>query len=153
LLNTSAKMAQVYKLGTELLEEHGLTDWRFDLSNHKTLVGQCDHRKKLIQYSVHYTIKTPMHTIKDTILHEIAHALVGPNHGHDWTWKRKCIEIGAKPERLVWEATTATKPNYILECPECGQRWKRYRLKRNIRYGARCPYCNVALKIYKVVKK
>lgn len=37
--------------------------------------------------------------IRDTILHEIAHALVGPNHCHDLVWKAKCLEIGATPRR------------------------------------------------------
>ena len=37
--------------------------------------------------------------VRDTILHEIAHALVGPGHGHDAVWKRKCREVGARPER------------------------------------------------------
>jgi hypothetical protein len=37
--------------------------------------------------------------IVDTILHEIAHALVGPRHGHDTVWKAKCTDIGARPER------------------------------------------------------
>jgi SWI/SNF-related matrix-associated actin-dependent regulator 1 of chromatin subfamily A len=31
---------------------------------------------------------------KDTILHEIAHAIVGPHHGHDEVWRGKAVEIG-----------------------------------------------------------
>lgn len=39
--------------------------------------------------------------IKDTILHEIAHALVGvkvcTHHSHDKIWKESCLSIGAMP--------------------------------------------------------
>ena len=50
--------------------------------------------------------------VRDTILHEIAHALVGPGHGHDAVWKAKCVEVGAKPEAA---AATPT-------CPRAGGR-------------------------------
>lgn len=36
---------------------------------------------------------------KDTVLHEIAHDLTGPGHGHDGFWKQKCLLVGAGPER------------------------------------------------------
>ena len=36
--------------------------------------------------------------IKDTVLHEIAHAIVGCNHHHDYVWRACCNKIGCKPE-------------------------------------------------------
>ena len=36
--------------------------------------------------------------IKDTVLHEIAHAIVGSQHHHDYVWKACCNKIGYKPE-------------------------------------------------------
>lgn len=30
----------------------------------------------------------------DTVAHEVAHALVGPAHGHDAVWRRKAVELG-----------------------------------------------------------
>jgi predicted SprT family Zn-dependent metalloprotease len=67
--------------------------------------------------------------VKDTILHEIAHALVGAGHGHNHVWKRKCIEIGAKPERCYSSKEVETpKLRYYVICEGCGvehQRAKR----------------------------
>lgn len=38
--------------------------------------------------------------IKDTVLHEIAHAIAGGQHHHDNYWKACCQKIGAKPSRF-----------------------------------------------------
>lgn len=35
--------------------------------------------------------------IKDTVLHEIAHAIVGGKHHHDCVWKACCNKIGCSP--------------------------------------------------------
>ena len=37
--------------------------------------------------------------IKDTVLHEIAHAIAGGIHHHDRVWVACCNKIGAKPDR------------------------------------------------------
>ena len=37
--------------------------------------------------------------VRDTILHEVAHALVGPGHGHDTVWKATAAQVGARPQR------------------------------------------------------
>jgi len=44
--------------------------------------------------------------VRDTLLHEIAHALVGTAHGHDEVWKAKCLEIGAINLRGVVKSDT-----------------------------------------------
>ena len=37
--------------------------------------------------------------IQDTILHEIAHAIVGPKHGHDKVWKVMASKLGCSAKR------------------------------------------------------
>jgi predicted SprT family Zn-dependent metalloprotease len=39
--------------------------------------------------------------IKDTVLHEIAHAIVGGEHGHDRVWKDCAQRIGSTGSRLA----------------------------------------------------
>lgn len=153
------KFVEVLRLGNALMAEHGLKEqgWKFDLDSGKQRIGCCHHDTKTITYSKHFLPESEMEAIKDVILHEIAHALVGSNHGHDWTWKRKCLEIGAKPERLDYESKLskqASTPNFVIECNNCGRRWKRYRLKRgylNGNFHSSC--CHASMTVYKVRKK
>lgn len=43
--------------------------------------------------------------IKTTVLHEIAHAIVGHAHGHDRVWVNCCKSIGGDGERLAKKGT------------------------------------------------
>jgi hypothetical protein len=56
--------------------------------------------------------------VTDTILHEIAHALT-LGDGHGYAWKRKCIEIGAKPERCYTNKDTVFTMRYQAICGGC----------------------------------
>jgi len=91
-------------LTRELLDRHGLRDWSFTFGRSKTRLGSCEFGRRLITLSSHLVQLNGLREIKDTILHEIAHALVGPRHGHDTTWRAKCREIGAKPQRCSTQA-------------------------------------------------
>ena len=150
------KFVETLRLGNALMREHGLVGWKFDLDSGKQRIGCCHHREKLITYSKHYIPETSMEEIKDTILHEIAHALAGSGHGHDYYWKEICKQIGARPERLDYESKRskeASKPNYVIECNACGQRWKRFRLKPgylNGHFHSGC--CHAPMTVYKVRK-
>ena len=119
---------QVVALGNQLMKQHGLTSlgWFFELDNAKRRFGVCRFGNRTIGISRHLAALNDEAKVKDTILHEIAHALVGPGHGHDYTWKRKCIEIGAKPERC-YSSTEVTTPKlrYYAICEGCGHEHQR----------------------------
>jgi predicted SprT family Zn-dependent metalloprotease len=148
------KIIDAHYLGTALLREHGLNDWKFVLDNSKRRVGQCRYDEREIGLSIWYLEKSSEAEIEDTILHEIAHALVGPDvesHGH--VWKAKAAELGAKPRALAGEeAISSAKPNYVMVCPSCGREWQRYRMRRR-NIGSKCPDCKVEIKIFKYVRR
>src|SRR4051794_2320393 len=89
----------VRKLALDLLARHGLPKWSFAFNWRKRTLGLCVYHTKTIELSVPFIECNTRAEIIDTILHEIAHALVGPKHGHDEVWKQKCLEIGAQPTR------------------------------------------------------
>jgi hypothetical protein len=39
--------------------------------------------------------------VKNSILHELAHVLVGKGHGHDEIWFRKALDLGCKPQAKI----------------------------------------------------
>ena len=79
--------------------------------------------------------------VKDLILHEIAHALVGCQHGHDHVWKAKCREIGARPEQYAKLSRTKMTPTHEVKCTACGCVYKQLfaaSRKDYSRYTCRC---------------
>ena len=90
------------QLAEQLLHQH-VTDssWKFDFLSGKSHAGLCSYCKKTIFLNFDYTHYAPEHQVKDTILHEIAHVIAGPNAGHGWAWKQACLRIGAEPTRLI----------------------------------------------------
>jgi predicted SprT family Zn-dependent metalloprotease len=102
--------------------------WRFEFDSSRRRFGLCRHGSQIISLSESITLLNDEATVRDTILHEIAHALVGDGHGHDETWKCKCREIGAKPERCYDGDDVVTPPApFEATCPGCGTLHERHR--------------------------
>src|SRR5436305_8366046 len=87
-------------LARDLLSTHGLTDWSFRLNRSRLNMGLCKYGPRTVELSVFFVERNSDEAIRDTLLHEVAHALVGPGHGHGPAWKAMCRRVGAKPERL-----------------------------------------------------
>ena len=95
----------------------------------------------------------------DVIRHEYAHAVVKlryPNekHGHDYVWKRVCIEVGCKPScKYSVESDTLNniineKAKYVVTCETCGKLFPYQRkpkiieaIKNNDTGRYSCPKC------------
>ena len=97
-----------------------------------------------------YAVESPeLHDdVRDTLLHEVAHAIAGHTAGHGPAWKAVCVEIGAKPERCVSltddqrEAVVkATHPKWTLECVPCGVKGHAHRATSKRRRWGRCVKC------------
>ena len=71
------------------MTRHGLHGWAFRFNRCKQAMGLCVYHRRSIELSIYFVERdNPVEEIRDTILHEIAHALVGPGHGHDKVWKK-----------------------------------------------------------------
>lgn len=90
------KKEQVEEMANSFLKHHGLYDWKFRwLKNLKSFwrAGQCDYKKKEIALSPKFAEFNYPVLIKQTILHEIAHAL-RPRHHHNKHWKLTARQLG-----------------------------------------------------------
>jgi predicted SprT family Zn-dependent metalloprotease len=119
----------------ELMRQHGLQGWSVRLDHARRRAGQCDYTRRVISLSRHYVRHADTAHIHDTILHEIAHALVGPHHGHDAVWRRKAREIGCSATRCH-TLTFATAP-WVMRCPNGCFEVARHRRKS----GLVCATC------------
>jgi hypothetical protein len=122
--DTNMIMADVQILANTLMFEHGLLDkgWFFNFDRARKRFGLCDHKAQIISMSKYFTPSRTFEQNKNTILHEIAHALVGPGNGHNAVWKAKAIEIGSDGERCGSIDSDAERPEYrwVAKCPTCG---------------------------------
>jgi superfamily II DNA or RNA helicase len=77
------------------LNHYGLTDWSVRLSQNaeSRFLGMCSHKDKTIILNAHHIDIHPTPDVKNTILHEVAHALT-PGHAHNDVWVAKAREIG-----------------------------------------------------------
>ena len=123
------------ELAGELMRAHGLGGWSVRLDHARRRAGQCDYRRRIISLSRHYVRNAEPAHIRDTILHEIAHALVGPRHGHDAVWRRKAREIGCTAARC--HTLTFAEAPWIARCPKGCVETPRHRR----RYGLVCVRC------------
>jgi predicted SprT family Zn-dependent metalloprotease len=82
---------------------------------------------RTITLSRKFTLLNSEPEVRNTILHEIAHALVGPNHGHDRVWKAKAKELGCNGSRCCDWSVVAPSTKWIAECPACRRVVKRHR--------------------------
>jgi predicted SprT family Zn-dependent metalloprotease len=129
------------QLARELMDEHGLYDWtlRFDRSVKR--FGQCRYSSRTISLSAPLVERNTIERARNTILHEIAHALVGPGHHHNRVWRSKAIEIGCDGRRCYEDAEVQPVPApWIGTCPSCGYETDRHRLTDKARRAA-CRAC------------
>lgn len=126
------------RLGRELLDEHGLGDWTLVLDRAKQRAGVCRHHVRQIGLSAPLTALHGEADVRDTILHEIAHALVGARHGHDDVWRAAALRIGCSGQRCTDPSLPTIAGDWVGTC-SAGHRITRHR--RPSRPGS-CVECS-----------
>ena len=123
---------------------HGLAaGWRFGFETTASRAAVCRHRDKTIAMSLSYALRAPWHEIVATLLHEIAHAIVGPHHKHDRVWKAKAREIGCTAERCT--SLQHSVGGWLGRCNTCRRTWTRHRLTTKMRTRSLCPRCKTRI--------
>lgn len=116
-------------IAREKMNTHGLFDWSFSFDEAVNRLGCCHYSRKEITLSKALTEIRDEQWVINTILHEIAHALVGPRNGHNQIWKETAISIGCNGERYSSDGVSVPKP-FRCSCPNCGQGWTAHRRTR-----------------------
>jgi len=133
------------------LKRHGLTSWKTIFTKSGKWIARCYYDERRIVFNILHLASRSEVEVKQTILHEVAHALVGPGFGHNEVWRNKAKELGLENPlpcapsdvdagRSINEAETPKRTFNRLNilCPVCkvqaeetssavinGKRWSR----------------------------
>lgn len=131
----------VLALARALMEEHGVGDWDLSLDRARRRAGLTDYARRRICLSRALMSLYDEAAVRETILHEIAHARVGPGHAHDAVWRAEAQRLGASGRRLMprdaptlpgrWVGTCSAghtvtrmrRPTTPLACARCSRRF------------------------------
>ena len=140
-------LQKIEKQAKQLLAEHELAQrgWTFRFDRAKNRAGCCHFKKKHISLSYFFCKVAPSEEVLNTLLHEIAHALVGPGHNHDWVWHMKSREIGC--DGMVTHNLSFCEMRYRLGCSRGCWQVPRHRINRKWVRCNRCGNCGAELTV------
>jgi len=143
------ELANAKQIARQLMNQYGLNDVPLKISGGKTQLGKAQKVEifknatvRCIKLSRHLVALNSETEVRQTMLHEIAHALVGAGHGHDAVWRRKAIEIGCDGKRLN---KTAEMPKGRYQTTCCGKTRSVHRKGKRF-YDYICPTCRQPLR-------
>lgn len=108
---------EAYSLARRTMNEYGLGGWILEWDRAKRRSGQTTHSKRTISLSYEYVRLNPLPTVRNTILHEVAHGMVGPGHKHDEVWRRQFIAIGGDGKRCT-DVAVRQEGKIVGTCPD-----------------------------------
>jgi hypothetical protein len=136
-----------WELAHRLMRQHGLAGWRFEFDRAKRRAGVCRHGQRVIGLSAPITRLHHEAEVRDTILHEVAHALAGAHAGHGPQWVAVARRIGCSGERCVPEDAPAVPGTWVGVCPR-GHEVDRHRRPERVPLCTRCRDRPVAERVF-----
>lgn len=142
--------ADCESLAERLFVELGVNDgslpwrkgWHFGFDSSTRRFGLCDYQSKTISLSWKLVSLNDEREVSKTIRHEIAHALVGPGHGHNSVWRAMDVRCGGDGRRCYSSENVATPDaRWEATCFSCGQTAKRHKAPRRGKYVS-CGKCS-----------
>lgn len=134
-----ADLREVQHLALELIAHHLSSGWSFGFDTAKKRAGACNFTQRRITLSRHLAERHSLDDMRQTLLHEIAHAQVGPGAGHGIEWRAAARALGYVGGTTHTLATATEFARWVGECPG-GHAVLRFRRPdtRRARSCARC---------------
>ncbi len=120
-----ALMTSVKNQSYALMEKHGLIGWRVEFDGSLHRAGTCRYEEKQIIYSIFFFEVADQELRNNTILHEISHAIAGPEAAHGEIWRRIHVSLGGNGLIKTPMPAALSTHDYFLwigTCPTCGYR-------------------------------
>lgn len=125
------------------LDHYGLRDWTFGFNRRVRGLGLCIYAPKRIELSAPYVANNTPERIRNTLVHEIAHALSEHGVGHGSAWVRLARSMGCDGKPCT-EAEAVNMPAGRWECRctgACGLLCTMHRRPKVEGKRFRCPKC------------
>jgi hypothetical protein len=87
---------EAHAFAFETFQQHNLTDWKIRWNRHRRRAGLCQHNERTVTLSAVAVQRWTWPEVEGLVIHELAHALLGPGAGHDRLWKAKVRSLGGK---------------------------------------------------------
>lgn len=121
----------------ELLDAHGLTDWRVAFNRAKRTAGSCNYATRTVTLSTFVLASRDDAANMNTITHEVAHALT-KGHGHGYVWQRQHRAMGGDGRRCMAVEPVDHGAPWVAVC-SAGTQHHRYRApKPGMRFRCGC---------------
>lgn len=123
---------KVETLARATMDAHGLHDWSFKFDRAVQRAGSCQYRTKTITLSRALMVNWSEDAVRNTVLHEVAHAIAGHRAGHGPLWRAHARRIGCTGTRCWTPSADAPQlpPKFVGVCPTCERRIMRDRRTR-----------------------
>lgn len=130
-----SEFAEVEERSAEAMLRHGLSGWGFGFGRGKRTLGTTRVRPGAstgtVRLSRHLVLSGSEDRVRETLLHEIAHAVAFARHGrralnHGPLWRAVAREVGAAP-RATCSGPPIAPPTHVLVCRRCATRVGLYR--------------------------
>jgi len=112
--NNKFKLTQTYF--NYVIKKYKLCDWKLTWNNAFSRAGICYENKKTISISRHYIKRNNWNNIKNIILHEISHAIVGNINGHNEKWLKTFKKLGGNGKMYCNNYCKNNDYKYIRYC-------------------------------------
>lgn len=130
-------LGEVNDIARKMLKKHNVKDWTFKYktlaemnTKGKYVLGRCDYVMKDIILCRELTQhETNIDRVRNTLLHEIAHALDfnqrGTKSGHDKNWVRIAKSIGCAGNKCgdISGVSLMGFAKWIARCPKCKKKY------------------------------
>lgn len=111
-------LVEAKQLIRDEMVRHGLQGWTMVFSTRMTSThGSCSYRTFTLKFNTRYVELNDRDNVHQTILHEIAHALVSRRNGHNKVWRTKALELGVKDPSPYNRDAVAIPSKWITRCP------------------------------------
>ena len=120
-----------------LISAHLGAPWTFGFDSAKRRAGACNYTQQRITVSKYLAARYDDETNRQTLLHEVAHALAGSDAGHGPRWRRIAAGLGYRGSVTHHGETAVELAPWVGVCPS-GHTVYRHRRPTRVMSCARC---------------